>query len=85
MAYDPNNSGDLGKNKNKEKEEHPELSGKCMVDGKPYWISGWVKTNRETGERFISVGFRPREDKGQKNDKPVKMSALEDPNDPIPF
>lgn len=58
MAYvQRDNSGTLGRNKNKEKESHPDHRGKAMIDGVEYWISAWVKENNTTGEKFFSLAF----------------------------
>jgi hypothetical protein len=61
MAYDPQNSGELGKNKSKAQESHPDYSGKITVEGKQYWLNGWLKTNRETGEKFFSLSVKPKD------------------------
>lgn len=62
MAYDNNMRGTLGRNKRKEKDTHPDYSGSCTIDGVDYWISGWVKENGETGEKFFSLAFKEKDD-----------------------
>ena len=54
-----NNGGTLGKNKDKKKETHPDYSGKINVEGKAYYLSAWVKTNKQTGEKFFSLACKP--------------------------
>jgi hypothetical protein len=78
MAYD--NSGTLGKNKRKEKENHPSHTGSCIIDGEQYWISAWVKENKETGEKFFSLAFRAKDESARK-----EQSADFDAEDGIPF
>lgn len=53
------NSGILGKNERKTQENHPGYSGKCMIGGKLYWISGWVKDGARG--KFFSLAFKPRD------------------------
>jgi hypothetical protein len=55
MAYEPKD-GDfvLNINKRKEKPTHPDYSGHIRIDGKKFFLNGWIKENRETSEEFIS-------------------------------
>jgi hypothetical protein len=55
MKYD--NSGTISKNLQKKTEKHPDQQGKCTIDGKEYWISGWIKDGRDG--KFLSLAFRP--------------------------
>lgn len=59
MTYDNTNRGTLGKNKRKEKETHPDFSGKLNVEGVDYWLSGWTK--EANGERFFSLAVKRKE------------------------
>lgn len=52
-------SGTLGKNDRKTKDTHPDYSGSCVVDGTPYWISGWIKTS-DRG-KFFSLSFKQKD------------------------
>jgi uncharacterized protein (DUF736 family) len=63
MAYEQrNNTGTLGKNKNKTDEKHPDHRGRVIIDGVEYWVSAWIKVNGSTGERFFSLAFSKKED-----------------------
>jgi hypothetical protein len=53
--------GTLGTNKRKEKDSHPDYSGRCEIDGVKYWISGWKKQNGQTGEVFLSLSFKEQD------------------------
>lgn len=80
MSYDNTNRGTLGKAKNRPQDNSPEYTGKINVDGKDYWLSGWVKTGTD-GSRFFSLAVK-------RKDAPAtqKPKAFEDDfNDPIPF
>ena len=82
MAYEKrDNSGTLGANKRKEKDDHPSHTGAATINGEDFWISAWVKQNKETGERFFSLSFKPKEERREK-----APPAVEDDFDSaIPF
>jgi hypothetical protein len=74
------NSGTLGKNERREKDTHPEYTGKCVIDGKEFWISAWVKQG-PTG-KFFSLAFKPKEAR-QEQRQPVPAADFDDSD--IPF
>ena len=81
MAYVQNdNSGSLFKNERKESDKHPDRSGSAMIDGREYWVSGWIKHSDSKGQ-WLSLSFKP---KGEKPTKSTKTLA-EDVGDEIPF
>jgi hypothetical protein len=85
MAYEKRpNSGTLGKNQRKTEDKHPEYAGEINVDGKDYWLSGWVKTNGQTGDKFFSLSVKPKEQRGAATAKPSTLVQGE-PDDDIPF
>lgn len=53
------NSGTLGRNKNKTKETHPSHKGLATIDGVDYWISAWVKEG--TDGKFFSLAFEKKD------------------------
>jgi uncharacterized protein (DUF736 family) len=55
VAYDNTNSGTLFKNDKKESEKHPDYKGSINVNGVEFWLSGWIKTGRNSGEKFMSL------------------------------
>jgi hypothetical protein len=58
MAFQQrDNNGILGANRKREEDSHPTHTGNCVIDGKAYWISGWVKEGRD-GSRFFSLAFK---------------------------
>lgn len=85
-GYDNTNRGTLGKNKRKELDTHPEYSGQINVAGVEYWLSGWVKTNGSTGEKFFSLSVKPKESRApvKKPTDAVVETAFE-PDSEIPF
>lgn len=56
-AYDNTNRGVLFKNKNKQSEKHPDLTGKIDVGGVEYFLSGWKKKSAN-GIEFISISVQ---------------------------
>jgi uncharacterized protein (DUF736 family) len=55
MEYDNTNSGMLGKNDYKTEEKHPDYRGKINVEGVEYKISGWIRTKKADGTKFLSL------------------------------
>ena len=86
MAEERNNSGTLGKNPRKEKENHPGYTGKCMIDGKQFWISAWVK-EANSGHKFFSLAFKPRESKSiaASSDAPSDAPPHPESDESVPF
>ena len=83
MSYDKTNSGTLGKNQRKETDKHPDYAGQINIEGKDYWLSGWIKQNGSTGEKFFSLAVKPKEDR---NPTPKREQQAEEAfNDDIPF
>lgn len=82
MSYDNTNRGTLGKNQRREKDTHPEYTGKINVDGVDYWLSAWVKDG-PTG-KFFSLALKPKDEAPAKQ-KPSAPAPDADMDDDIPF
>ncbi len=61
MEYDNNNRGALFKNTRKEKDTHPDYNGSINIDGKDYWLNGWLKEGKSG--KFFSLSVKPKEQK----------------------
>lgn len=83
MAYD--NNGILSKNRRKEKENHPDITGQATIEGKDYWLSGWSKTGKNGP--FYSLSFKPKDEQGQGARKPSAPAStgIDPDDDSIPF
>lgn len=61
MAYEQNdNSGSLFQAKDKKTDKHPDREGSAKIDGKEYWVNGWIKQDRN-GKAWLSLSFKPKE------------------------
>lgn len=63
--YDETNRGALFTNDRKEQDNHPDLSGKINIEGREYWISGWVRRNDDRSLKVISLSVKPKEQRGR--------------------
>lgn len=84
------NSGAVFKNTRKETDKHPDCTGTATIEGKDYWVSGWLKQDRN-GNQFLSLAFKRKDAKDSKAAEPpakrIAGSAKTpiDMNDEIPF
>lgn len=58
--YDNNLRGALFKNDRKESDNSPDYKGSCEVDGVEYWISSWLKKDKN-GKTYMSLSFTAKE------------------------
>ena len=82
MAFETNElSGALFKNDRKTKENHPDYQGNCKIKGEEYWVSGWIKTPRSGGDKFMSLAFTEKAEATQQ----APANKNNDFDDDIPF
>lgn len=61
MAYEiRDNSGSMFKNRRKEKDSHPDMTGEIMVEGKLYWFNAWRKVDKNNNP-WYSFAVKPKE------------------------
>lgn len=85
MAYEQRDlSGSLFRNDKREKDTHPNLTGTVMIGGVEYWASGWTK-ERQNGEKWISLSFKPKEATHRVADPGTAQSEPATTSDSIPF
>jgi hypothetical protein len=76
--------GSLSRNKRKEKSTHPTHKGSCTIDGIQYWISAYVNTSNESGEKYFKLYFEAKEQREGTPEPAAPAEVLEDSPD-IPF
>jgi hypothetical protein len=65
MAYEQRDGqGSLFKNDEKKTDKHPDYRGDCMIDGKKFWLSAWIKTGKNG--KFMSLAIQPKEENGKR-------------------
>lgn len=62
------NQGALFKNDKQGVESRPDYNGKLNVDGKDYWVSGWVKDGKSG--KFLSLAVKPAQSKAPEAAQP---------------
>lgn len=85
MNYDNNNSGALFKNDKEGNEKRPDYRGQAEVDRAEYWLSAWIKTDKN-GNKYMQVKFEPKkaaEHSANRAKEPAK--SQEEFDDEIPF
>lgn len=65
MEHDRTNTGTIAKNTRKTEEKHPDIAGTINVDGKDFWINGWLRTNSRDGSKFYSLSIKPKQERAQ--------------------
>ena len=77
---DNTNSGAIFVNKKKESDRHPDRTGTLNVEGREYWISGWINKSR-SGETYMSLRVNPKDGQPQ---APAPSTDFNEDDD-IPF
>lgn len=88
QEYDNTNSGALFKNDRKETDKHPDYKGSLNVDGSEFWLSSWIKQDRN-GKTYMSLSIQPKEEQRKptisQRAAPARQSARTEMDDEIPF
>lgn len=82
------NRGTIAKNDRKEQDNHPDIAGSLNVDGKDYWINGWLRTSSRDGSKFYSLTVKPKQERAQeiRRDASRQQSyGRPDLDDEVPF
>jgi hypothetical protein len=53
------NRGSLFRNDDKSKDEDRDYSGSLNVEGREYWLSGWINETK-TGTKYLSLSVKPK-------------------------
>lgn len=85
MTYQTkDNSGSVFQNDKKEKDTHPDRTGQAKIGGVDYWVSGWIKQDRN-GKPYLSLAFKPKDEKRDAPEPAARTSPKDDADDFVPF
>lgn len=84
MAFDNTNSGALFANPKKTSDKHPDRTGSINVDGVDYWISGWLKKDKND-KPYLSLSVKSKEEKPRQSSEPTRKQKDDPSMDDIPF
>lgn len=83
MAYEARDmSGSIFVNDRKERENQPDRTGSCMIDGVEYWVNGWMKKHKN-GKPWMSLAFKRKDAPSAKAPAAPQTPAIGE--DDIPF
>ena len=69
--------GAIFKNKNKTKENQPDYTGDCKIDGTVYNISCLVNESKSSGEKYFGCKFQiPKDKEEEKEEENLKEEEL---------
>lgn len=57
--YDDTNRGALFKNNRKEKDSHPDYNGTLNVDGREFYLNGWLRDGKNG--KFFSLSVKEKQ------------------------
>jgi uncharacterized protein (DUF736 family) len=77
-----NNAGALFKNDKKTTENHPDYTGKAIIEGQQYNVAAWVKTS-QSGTKYMSLSFTIPQPKAET--PPPAPAPISSPEDDMPF
>jgi len=82
MEYDNTNRGVLFSERDKKtKDDDRDYSGTINIEGHEFWLSAWIKTSSKTGQKFMSLSVKPK----QESRATGGGSPKRDMDDEIPF
>lgn len=86
-TFDNTNTGILSRNDRKEKDTHPDFKGQINIEGREYWLSGWVKTKKDNSGKFFSLSVTPKDSASapRQAPKPRASGDFSDMDSDIPF
>ena len=85
--YTNTNRGSIWKNDKKEKDTHPDFTGKLDVEGVEYWVSAW-KRKPDAGPKAPALSFSvKRKDEAPQRERTPAPAAPADEfaDDDLPF
>lgn len=83
--FDNTNKGILSRNDRKEKDTHPDFKGQINVEGKEFWLSGYVKERKDGTGKFFSLSVQPKDGQQKPLPKPSAGGGSSRMDEDIPF
>jgi hypothetical protein len=86
MAYEQRElSGSLFKNDRKAKDTHADYQGRCLIDGREYYMNAWLKDGKSG--KWMSFSFKPADETGKQGMQQARAAAQPDFDDSeeVPF
>ena len=78
-------TGSLFRNDKRESDHHPEVTGSILIEGKAYWLSGWVRESAQ-GKKYFSLAAKPKDaPKDAPRQRQESARPTDDLDDSIPF
>jgi hypothetical protein len=77
------NRGSLFRNDEKSKEEDRDYAGSINIEGREYWLSGWINQTKK-GSKYLSLAVKPKDEQSREKAKP-KAGLREELDDAVPF
>jgi hypothetical protein len=65
--------GAIFKNDRKESDRHPDYKGDITIDGRKYWLSGWIKEGKRG--KYLSLAAKPAEDQQRQPERQPPTST----------
>ena len=94
MAYEQKDmTGSIFKNERKTTDQHPNMTGSCLIDGVAYFVDAWtneVQSGEKAGQKYQALKFKRKEKQalpGAATRSPVGNSGtgFDRMDDDIPF
>ena len=79
------NKGVLFKNDKKEKETHPDYTGKINIEGVDHYLSCWVNKSEKTGKNYMSLSIGKVVQANNEVPASAPAPAGDDLDDDVPF
>ena len=80
MAFEQtDNTGAVFVNDRKQEDAHPDRTGSALIDGRPYYVNGWLRKTKD-GQTYLALSFK------RKDAKPAdKSKSRAEMADEVPF